>query len=187
MVGGYTWDHFLGDSDYTAREAVVDASMGAVGGSVLKPMVKGTSKLGKGLWRYHRGGGAVTQIPRREVAETVGYLYGREAALQVPKFSREIAVGLGVGIAYDRYSQSGASSSSSYQQSGGAPGTIHRRFKDIDSIPAGSRVVKPSWRVTSKHPHGGTKKGHHYCKKGWLLVRVGDTNMCWKPPRKNKS
>ncbi len=78
-----------------------------------------------------------------------------------------------------------ASSASSYQQHGGARGTKtpSRRFKNIDAIPPGSRVVKPRWKTTARHPHGGVKKGHHYCKKGWLLVRVGDTNMCWKAPR----
>ena len=86
---------------------------------------------------------------------------------------------------WNRELQSRASSASSYQQHGGALGTStpSRRFKNIDAIPPGSRVMKPSWKTSARHPHGGVKKGHHYCKKGWLLVRVGDTNMCWKPPR----
>ena len=84
-------------------------------------------------------------------------------------------------------SESSTSSSVSYQQNGGVGGTPpSRRFKNIDAIPAGSRVTKPSWKTTSQHSYGGTKSGYHYCKKGWLLVRVGDTNMCWKPPQKKK-
>ncbi len=86
---------------------------------------------------------------------------------------------------WNRELKSWASSASSYQQYGGARGTSKpsRRFKNIDAIPKGSRVTKPRWKTTSRHAHGGVKSGHHYCKKGWLLVRVGDTNMCWKPPR----
>ena len=82
-------------------------------------------------------------------------------------------------------SESPASSASSYQQHGGARGNQpSRRFKNIDAIPAGSRVTKPIWKTISKHAYGGVKSGYHHCKKGWLLVRVGDTNMCWKPPRR---
>lgn len=86
---------------------------------------------------------------------------------------------------WNRKLMSRASSASSYQQHGGTRGTRtpSRRFKNIDAIPSGSRVTKPHWKTTARHPHGGVKSGHHYCKKGWLLVRVGDTNMCWKPPR----
>ncbi len=83
--------------------------------------------------------------------------------------------------------ESRASSASSYQQHGGSRGTPSRHFKNIDAIPAGSRVIKPSWKTTATHPFGGVKSGYHYCKKGWILVRVGDTKMCWKPPRKKKS
>ena len=82
-------------------------------------------------------------------------------------------------------SESLASSASSYQQHGGARGNQpSRRFKNIDAIPAGSRVTKPIWKTISKHAYGGVKSGYHHCKKGWFLVRVGDTNMCWKPPRR---
>jgi len=83
---------------------------------------------------------------------------------------------------------SSESSSLSYQQNGGSGGTPpSRRFKNIDAIPAGSRVTKASWKTTKTDYIGNSSKGYHYCKKGWLLVRVGDTNMCWKPPRKKKS
>lgn len=105
------------------------------------------------------------------------------------------ALGIGFSRTPESMLWSLASSLSSYQQSGGAKGTLvrparkgelqaHRRFKNIDAIPAGSRVTKPAWKITSKHAYGGTKSGYHHCKKGWVLVRVGDTNMCWKPPRR---
>ncbi len=184
LAGGYLWDHYLGDGDYTAREAVVDTAGGAVGGSVLKPVIKGTSKLAKGTWRYLRGGGAVSQIGAAEAIQGAGYVYGAQGALQVPRYVQGAAAVIGTGYAYDHF-MSSASSSSSYQQNGGAGGTRSpsRRFKNIDAIPPGSRVTRPRWKTTSRHAHGGVKSGHHYCKKGWLLVRVGDTNMCWKPPR----
>ncbi len=83
---------------------------------------------------------------------------------------------------------SSESSSESYQQNGGSGGTPPvRRFNNIDAIPAGSRVTKSSWKTTETDYIGNPSKGYHYCKKGWLLVRVGDTNMCWKPPLKKKS
>lgn len=187
LAGGYVWDHYLGDSDYTAREAVIDTAGGALGGSLLKPIVKGTTKLGKGLWRFKRGGGAISQIGKAEAIETVGYVYAGQTLLQSPKYARGAAAVIGTGYAYD-YFKSLESSSESYQQNGGSGGTPpSRRFKNIDAIPAGSRVTKPIWKTTSKHAYGGVKSGYHYCKKGWLLVRVGDTNMCWKPPQKKKS
>lgn len=81
--------------------------------------------------------------------------------------------------------ESSESSSESYQQNGGSGGAPpSRRFNNIDAIPAGSRVTKASWKTTEIDYIGNPSKGYHYCKKGWLLVRVGDTNMCWKPPRK---
>jgi len=81
--------------------------------------------------------------------------------------------------------KSSESSSESYQQNGGSGGTPpSRRFNNIDAIPAGSRVIKPIWKTMETDYIGNPSKGYHYCKKGWLLVRVGDTNMCWKPPRK---
>jgi len=86
---------------------------------------------------------------------------------------------------------SSESSSGSYQQNGGSGGTRPSRrttrFKNIDAIPAGSRVTKPTWKTTKTDYIGNPSKGYHYCKKGWFLVRVGDTNMCWKPPQKKKS
>lgn len=93
-------------------------------------------------------------------------------------------------VLWDKASQyftdeSSASSSSSFQQSGGAGGTppIEQRFKDIDAIPAGSKVTKPRWKSIPSKDRYTKKTGYHFCKKGWVLVRVGKTNMCWKPPR----
>ena len=86
-------------------------------------------------------------------------------------------------------SESPTSSSSSSQQNGGvggtgAPRTFPYYYKNMGALPSGSRVMKPMWKTTSRHPHGGVKSGHHYCKKGWLVIKVGDTHMCWKIPRK---
>lgn len=111
-------------------------------------------------------------------------------ARRVARMAYEV-VHFGGHVLWDRASdwfpnsESSESSSSVDQQNGGSGGTPpYRRFENINAIPAGSRVNKPSWKTTSRHSYGGTKSGYHYCKKGWFLVRVGDTNMCWKPPRK---
>ena len=140
--------------------------------------------MGKGLWRFKRGGGAISQIGRAEAAETVGYVYGGQLLQQSPKYARGAAAVIGTGYAYD-YFKSSESSSESYQQNGGSGGTPpSRRFDNIDAIPGGSRVTKPLWKTTGVDHMNNPVKGYHYCKKGWLLVRVGDTNMCWKPPGK---
>ena len=83
-------------------------------------------------------------------------------------------------------SESSAPSPPSFQQGGGAGGTppIEQRFADIDAIPAGSRVTKPRWKSIPSTDRYTRKTGYHYCKRGWVLVRVGKTNMCWKSPRK---
>ena len=40
MVTGYVIDHIVGDGKYTKEEAVLDASLGIVGGSLVKPVVR---------------------------------------------------------------------------------------------------------------------------------------------------
>ena len=189
LAGGYLWDHFLGDSDYTAREAFIDTAGGALGGSVIRPLAKGSSKLGRALWQTSKkgGGAGLASTPAKDLVYASAYAYGRPLIVQTPKYARGAVAVVGTGYAYD-YFKSSESSSESYQQNGGSGGTPpSRRFKNIDAIPEGSRVTKPIWKTTSKHAYGGVKSGYHHCKKGWLLVRVGDTNMCWKPPQKKKS
>ena len=95
-----------------------------------------------------------------------------------------------VHVLWDRASyyfpfESSAPSPPSFQQGGGVGGKppIEQRFADIDAIPAGSRVTKPRWKSIPSTDRYTRKTGYHYCKRGWVLVRVGKTNMCWKPPR----
>ncbi len=40
MVTGYVIDHMVGDGEYTKEEALLDASLGLVGGSVIKPVLR---------------------------------------------------------------------------------------------------------------------------------------------------
>ena len=119
LVGGYVWDRVLGDSDYTAREAVVDAAGGAIGGSLAKPLLKGGGKLVKGLHRYRRGGGAISDISGREFAEVGTFIIGRELFTKpVIKGQVKGAVAAHVaGYAYDAIKS--RSSPQSYQQDGG--------------------------------------------------------------------
>ena len=153
LAGGYVWDHYLGDSDYTAREALIDTAGGALGGSVVRPLAKGSSKLGRALWQTSKkgGGAGLSTIPAQDLVYTSAYAYSVPVIAQTPRYARGAAAVVGTGYAYD-YFQSQASSASSYQQHGGAGGTPpSRRFKNIDAIPAGSRVTKPVWKTTAKH------------------------------------
>jgi len=81
--------------------------------------------------------------------------------------------------------ESAAPSMVTFQQYGGVGGKppIKQRFADIDAIPAGSRVIKPRWKSIPSTDRYTRETGYHYCKRGWVLVRVGKTSMCWKPPR----
>ncbi len=154
---------------------------GAIGGGLVRPLYKGTKILVRGSRAPAALGGSVTAA---EGVQMAGYVYGRQLATPLV---RKAAAVVAVGRTYDYFTQSPESSPSSYQQGGGSGGKPSRRFKNIDALPAGSRVTKPLWKTTATHPFGGVKSGYHYCKKGWILVRVGDTNMCWKPPQKKKS
>lgn len=49
IATGYVIDHLVGDSKYTAEEAVLDASLGAVGGSLVKPALRIGQRLRTGV------------------------------------------------------------------------------------------------------------------------------------------
>ena len=66
LVGGYLWDQVLGDGDYTAREAVVDAAGGAIGGSLAKPLLKGGGRFAHTVVSYRARGGALSAVTGRE-------------------------------------------------------------------------------------------------------------------------
>jgi hypothetical protein len=73
--------------------------------------------------QYRRAGGAVSDIATREGAEAVGYVAAFHLAQAVPGQVRGQVAAHSAGYAYDYFTQSPASSSSSYQQNGGAGGT----------------------------------------------------------------
>jgi len=135
--------------------------------------------LGKGLWRFQRGGGAIAQISKAEAVETVGYVYGGQLLTQTPAYVRGGAAVIGTGYAYD-YFKSLASSASSYQQHGGARGTPV--YSSYGSLPAGTAVHKAGWNPDTSDFF--KKRGKHHCKKGYTLAKVGGAMMCIKLPRK---
>lgn len=155
LVGGYAWDRVLGDSDYTAREAVVDAAGGAIGGSLAKPMLRGGGKLVKGLHRYRRGGGAISDISGREFVEVGTFMIGREL-LTKPVIKGQIKGAVAAhtaGYVYDHVRKSSESSSESYQQNGGSggngiPGSVKPRI--VERYGMKVRVCPPGYHLDAK-------------------------------------
>jgi len=184
LAGGYLWDHFLGDSDYTAREAFIDTAGGALGGSVIRPLAKGSSKLGRALWQTSKkgGGAGLASTPAKDLVYASAYAYSRPLMAQTPKYVRGAAAVVGTGYAYD-YFKSLESSAMSYQQHGGSGGTPV--YSSYGSLPAGTAVHKAGWNPDISDFF--RKKGKHHCKKGYTLAKIGGAMMCIKLPRKRKN
>lgn len=161
MAGGYLWDHFLGDSEYTAREAVVDAAGGALGGSVFRPVARGAGSAANFLRHYRKGSGALSGMTTGEAVASAGYLYGRPIVAAMPAHARGAVVAHTAGYAYDYFSESSASSSSSYQQNGGAGGT-----RKPYPLPKDASV---EYILKSKH---------NPCDKGYVPKMVKGKLMC---------
>ena len=152
-----------------------------MGVSLLRPVGKGSIKLGKGLWKM-RGTGAVAQIGRAEAVEAVGYVYGKEFLTHSPTYVRGMGAVLMTGYAYDFF-ESLASSAQSYQQHGGARGTPV--YASYGSLPPGTAVHKAGWNPDTSDFF--KKRGKHHCKKGYTLAKVGGAMMCIKLPRTSKN
>jgi hypothetical protein len=60
MATGYVIDHLVGDGRYTKEEAVLDATLGLVGGSVVKPVLRIGGRAKTSL-RISRGSPSLTQ------------------------------------------------------------------------------------------------------------------------------
>jgi hypothetical protein len=104
---GYTLDHFLGDSDYSGKEAFVDATTGALGGGLVNPVIRVGSRANKvirhsGRQVYKVGAGATESLL------VAGYV-------TKPMISRpvrmELLAGAAAGLVYDIATQSSGSSS----------------------------------------------------------------------------
>ena len=143
LVGGYIWDHAFGDGHYTAEEAVVDAAGGAIGGSLAKPVLRGvgqTAKFGVRSW-FNRA----IYNSRTEHAKDVvwaGTTLMRRNILTKPVIKGQVKGSVAAhaaGYTYN-YFKSRGSSSESYQQNGGPPGTRSpgRRGSTSGSAPADS-------------------------------------------------
>lgn len=167
MAGGYLWDHFLGDSEYTAREAVVDAAGGALGGSVFRPVAKGAGSAANFLRHYRKGSGGLSGMATGEAVMSAGYLYGRPVVVATPAHVRGAVVAHTAGYAYDYFSESSGRSSQSYQQNG-SPGGTH-------PIP-GPDIIPVIWVKYSDH-HGWNRASPK-CPPGYRMKKVNGKQMC---------
>lgn len=157
LVGGYVWDRVLGDGDYTAREAVVDAAGGAIGGSLAKPILKGGGKLAGLTIRQKVTHGALN-VTGREYAEIGAHLMAREV-LTKPVIKGQVKGAVAAhaaGYFYDRIRKSSVSSQESYQHGGGTGGTAE---KIAGTLLAGAVLF------TRPGKSRGCPPGHYWSRK----------------------
>ena len=162
----------------------MDAAGGAIGGSLLKPIVKGGGKFTRVVAGEFVEGGA--KITGREFVEVGTYMIGREILTKpiIKRQAKGAVVSHSAGYVYDYFRNSAGSSSSSYQQNGGPVET----FSSVGDLPPGTRVMKPIWHA-HKSPMDSPqarKRGRHSCKKGWKLVKVGGAMKCVKFRRNSR-
>ncbi len=81
---------------------------------------------------------------------------------------------------YDDFRNSAGSSSLSYQQNGGPVET----FRSYSDLPRGTPVHKANWKPDKSDFM--QKRGKHWCKKGYTLVKVGGAMMCAKFRRNSR-
>ncbi len=158
---GYTMDHFLGDSDYSGKEAFVDATTGALGGGLVNPVIRVGSRANKvirhsGTKAYQVGAGATESLL------IAGYV-------TKPMISRparmELLAGATAGLVYDiAYGKSSGSSSERNGTHVGPGGTKNR--PDTYSIPQ-----------TGYTKRAGTKGP---CDDGYVLAKVKGKWLCMK-------
>ncbi len=189
VIGGYYYDRAFGDGNYTTEEMVIDAAGGAIGGSLAKPALRGagqTLKFGVRSW-FNRA----IYSSRTEHAKDVvwaGSTLMRRNILTKPVIKGQVKGSVAAhaaGYAYN-YFKSRGSSSESYQQNGGPPGTRHPgrplpAYDFIRDLPKGTRT----YPIPSDHRGLVSKSGkvlHDPCAKGWKLAKVGGRLRCIKLP-----
>ena len=158
----------------------MDAAGGAIGGSLLKPVVKGGGKFGRAAIAELGESGAT--ITGREFVEVGTYMIGREVLTKpiIKRQAKGAVVSHTAGYVYDYFRNSAGSSSSSYQQNGGPVET----FRSYSDLPRGTPVHKANWNPDKLDFM--RKRGKHWCKKGYTLVKIGGAMMCAKLPRKSR-
>lgn len=152
---GYTIDHYFGDSDYSFQEALVDGTLGALGGGIVGPA-------------YTASGRAVTVLARyADDAVRVGY---GGAVTAVGYVGRPFARPIGVKILatgpvesfYEKIMSSGSRS--------------ERNASNV--CPGGT---PPGYKQPSKHYRkydGIVRKSKVTCPPGYTLVLVKGKLLC---------
>jgi hypothetical protein len=156
---GYTLDHFLGDSDYSGKEAFVDATTGALGGGLVNPVIRVGSRANKVI---RHTGGKVYKVGAGATESLLVAGYVTKPMISRP-VRMEMLAGAAAGLVYDiAYGQSSGSSS---EQNGThvGPGGISSN-KGKKSM---QKMVKPVFR-----------KGRDPCPPGYRLRTVDGKRMC---------
>lgn len=155
VATGYAIDKHLGDDNYTRRELATDAVVGMIPGlGLLRPSAKIAASSRKLRYFDRAQGDRLRDIP-----VAMAYHNRSEITTIAKTIGTEKAVSL---IAGQLLAESGRSSSSSFQQNGGRPGTSSK-----------SAMRKVTWNRSSK---GG--KWTPSCPSGFKLQRVGKKLMC---------
>ncbi len=186
LASGWAIDQVFGDGNYTAREAAIDATTGALGGGVLVPGVKILARTR----RFYKHKDAVKAGQKADWT-TVPVVVGATLAPAASKAVRREAVGtITAGYVYDHFIESPGDSPQSYQQGGTPGGTGFSRplpeyvFKTHWELPKGTKTeapVRSSRMVRSKNGRRRSRT-EFKCAPGWKLAKVGRSMRCIKLP-----
>lgn len=169
MAGGYLFDQVFGDGEYTAREAVVDAAGGAIGGSLAKPLIRGGAQTVKfaGQSIRHRAIYSSTTAHAKDVALAGSTLMARNI-LTKPVLRGQVkgsVVAHSAGYVYDYFRESPGSSALSYQQHGGPGGK-----KSYRPAHSNADIAKMSKSRRSRVCRSGYEL-RKVSRSGWMCVR----------------
>ena len=153
---GYVLDHYMGDSNYTGREAFVDAATGAIGGGLINPVAKVATRAN----RVIRGSTDMAKVGAGDSVIIAGYVSRPMISKPV---AREFVGGALAGFAYDLATQSSGSRSERNGPNVGPGGTGPAGL----GSKGGSKMVKPVYR-----------RGRDPCPPGYRLRTVNGKRMC---------
>ncbi len=161
---GYTLDHFLGDSDYSGKEAFVDATTGALGGGLINPVIRVGSRANKII---RHSGGKVYKVGAGATESLLIAGYVTKPMISRPA-RMELLAGSVAGLVYDiAYGESPGSSS---EQNGTHVGPGDTTPGEMYPLPKDSKgILSRTGRVL-----------HNPCAKGYIPRRVNGKLMCVK-------
>lgn len=158
---GYALDHYMGDSNYTGREAFVDAATGAIGGGLINPVAKVATRAN----RVIRGSTDMAKVGAGDSVIIAGYVSRPMISKPV---AREFVGGALAGFAYDLVTQSSGSRSERNGPNVGPGGTFSGR--KMYPLPKDSKgILSRTGRVL-----------HNPCAKGYTPRRIKGRLMCVK-------